>query len=189
MNTKKIWTLVEATVPEGVDRSCIDIWFQDESRIGQQGSITRVWHTKGERPRLNRQQQFEYAYLYGAICPQNGNAVGLALPVANTEGMRLHLQEISQVVPSGRHAVVVMDGAGWHQQYLNLPNVSIVKLPAYAPELNPAEQVWQWIKSRHLSNRCYSSYEQIIDAICEAWNCFAAQPDLVKSIGSRDWIL
>lgn len=91
MSTKKIWDLVDATVPEGTNRSDIDIWFQDESRIGQQGSISRIWHSKGQRPRLIRQQQFEYAYIYGAICPSRGESVGLALPVANTQGMRLHL--------------------------------------------------------------------------------------------------
>ena len=181
--------MVDAAVPKGVDRNCIDIWFQDESRVGQQGSISRVWHTRGQRPRLIRQQQFEYAYIYGAICPSRAESVGLALPVANTEGMRLHLEEISKVVPAGRHAVVVMDGAGWHQAHLNLENVSILKLPPYSPELNPVEQVWQWLKSRHLSNRCYSSYEQIIDAICAAWCCFAEQADLIKSIGTRDWAI
>ena len=189
MSTKKIWDLVDATVPEGTNRSDIDIWFQDESRIGQQGSISRIWHTKGQRPRLIRQQQFEYAYIYGAICLSRGESVGLALPVANTQGMRLHLEEISKVVPTGRHAVVVMDGAGWHQPSLNLANVSILKLPAYSPELNPVEQVWQWLKSRYLSNRCYNSYDQIIEAICHAWCCFAEQPDLIKSIGTRDWAM
>ena len=92
-------------------------------------------------------------------------------------------------MPIGRHAVVVMDGAGWHQPSLNLANVSILKLPAYSPELNPVEQVWQWLKSRYLSNRCYNSYDQIIDAICDAWSCFAEQPDLIKSIGTRDWAM
>lgn len=189
MSTKKIWDLVETAVPEGTDRSDIDIWFQDESRIGQQGSINRIWHSKGQRPRLIRQQQFEYAYIDDAICPSRGESVGLALPVADTQGMRLHLEEISKVVPTGRHAVVVMDGTGWHQPSLNLWNVSILKLPAYSPELNPVEQVWQWLKSRYLSNRCYQGYDQIIDAICHAWCCFAEQPELIKSIGNRDWAI
>lgn len=69
--------------------SQIDVWFQDESRIGQQGSITRMWAKKGTRPRAVRQQQFEYAYIFGATCPQKDEAIGLILPTVNTLGMIL----------------------------------------------------------------------------------------------------
>ncbi len=127
--------------------------------------------------------------MYGAICPSSGDSCGLVLPVANGEGMRLHIEEISKQVPQGRHAVVVMDGAGWHQKTLNMHNVSILRLPPYSPELNPVEQVWQWIKSKHLSNRCFDNYEAILIAACEAWNIFANNVQVVKSIGMREWIL
>lgn len=165
----------------------MDIWFQDESRVGQQGSITRVWHTKGERPRLIRQQQFEYAYIYGAICPATGQSVGLVLPCANGKGMKLHIEEIAQQVPEGRHAVLIVDGAGWHQPTMSVKNVSILKLPPYSPELNPVEQVWQWLKQNHLSNRCYDGYEAIVEACCNAWNKLSDNTELVKSIGHREW--
>lgn len=165
----------------------VDLWFQDESRVGQQGSISRVWHYRGERPRLVRQQQFEYSYIYGAICPARRTCCGLVLPRANSEGMRLHLQEISAQVPEGHHAVVIVDGAGWHQTSLNLPNVSLLKLPPYSPELNPMEQVWQWLKQHYLSNRCFKDYTEIVDACCMAWNQFAKRTQLIQSIGTRKW--
>lgn len=81
------------------------------------------------------------------------------MPYANGECMKRHLQAISQAVPKGRHAVVVMDGAVWHKERYNLPNLTILKLPPYSPELNPIEQVWQYIKQHWLSNRCFDSYE------------------------------
>lgn len=90
-----------------------------------------------------RQQQFKSAYIYGAICPATGQSIALVLPYANSYCMKLHLQEISKAVPQGRHAVLVVDGAVWHQESHSLPNVTILKLPPYSPELNPVEQVWQ----------------------------------------------
>lgn len=102
--------------------------------------------------------------------------------------MKLHLQEISKVVPVGRHALVVLDGALWHQESYNLPNVTILKLPPYSPDLNPIEQVWQYINQHWLSNRCYANYEIIVEAACQVWGNFSKQLALVKSITARNWI-
>ena len=96
----------------------VDMWFQDETRIGQQGSTSRIWAKKGTRPRALKQQKFTYTYIYGAVCPSTEQAVGLVLPYANTAGMSLHIDEIARSVPEGRHALVLMDGAGWHQKWV-----------------------------------------------------------------------
>lgn len=151
--------------------------------------MTRVWHYKGQRPRVTRQQQFESTYLYGAICPNTGQSVGLVLPYANSYCMKLHLQEISKAVPEGRHAVLVVDGALWHQESDSLPNVTILKLPPYSPELNPIEQVWQYVKQHWLSNRCFENYERIVEATCEAWLKFTEQTTIVKSLTARNWAI
>ncbi|WP_227672935.1 IS630 family transposase [Psychrobacter lutiphocae] len=175
-------------MPKEMDLKQVDIWFQDETRIGQQGSVTRVWHYCGKRPRVIRQQQFESAYIFGAFNPKTGDSVGLVLPYVNKQTMQLHMQEISHAVPEGRHAVVVMDGALWHQPSLNLHNVTMLKLPPYSPELNPSEQVWSYLKQHWLSNRCFDGYEAIVDAACKAWNRLCSKPELIQSITSRDWI-
>ncbi len=98
----------------------MDIWFQDEARIGQQGSTTRLWAKKGTRPRAVKQRQFISTYIYGAVCPSLKLAVGLILPKANSECMILHIDEISKAVPKGRHALVIVDGAAWHGSKHNL---------------------------------------------------------------------
>lgn len=166
------------------------MWFQDEARLGQRGTVSRVWAEKGSRPRLLRQQQYEYAYVLGAICPSSGKAIGLVMPHINTTAMRQHLTEISHTIPTGRHAVIVMDRAPWHTSVkLLLPhNISILPLPPTSPELNPVEQVWSWLRQRYWSNRAFSDYDAIVDAACDAWNIFAGRPDVVTSIGSRTWI-
>ena len=103
--------------------------------------------------------------------------------------MKLHLQAISDAVPDGRHALLIVDGAAWHSKNYDLPNVTLLKLPPYSPELNPVEQVWQWLKQRFLSNRCFNNYDDIVDACCDAWNEFRNDSDLVSRICSRDWAI
>ena len=83
-------------------------------RIGQRSTQTRLWARKGTRPRVVCQQQSESTYIFGTACPQQSSAVGLVMPHANTESMAHHLQALSEAVSAGRHALLVMDRAGWH---------------------------------------------------------------------------
>ena len=154
--------------------------------MGQQGSTSRMWARKGTRPRALKQQQFTYAYLYGAVCPSTGQAVGLVLPNANTACMNLHIDEISRSIAEDRHALILMDGAGWHQASLNRDNVTIMKIPPYSPELNPCEQVWQYIKDKWLKNRCYADYDDILEVATEAWINFTTEEGVnTKSLLQR----
>nr|WP_268866642.1 transposase [Paralysiella testudinis] len=91
--------------------------------------------------------------------------------------------------PEGRHAVVVMDGAGWHQDVSELKNISILKLPPYSPELNPIERIWRQLKQTSLSNRCYKGYGQIVEAGCAAWNALVAEKDKLCSLVACEWAL
>ncbi len=176
-------------IPIHVSPTEIDIWFQDEARIGQQNTTTKIWAEKGTRPQAVRQQQFEYAHLFGAVCPATGATEAFISPYINKDVMRQHLQQISMATPSGRYAVVIMDGAGWHTNDIaeDLENLSIVKLPPYSPELNPIEQVWSWLRQHKLANRCFKGYEAIVDACSEAWNTFIADKERVKKLCYRQW--
>ena len=158
-------------------------------RIGQRGTQTRLWARKGTRPRVVRQQQSESAYIFGAVSPQCDAAVDLVLPLANTQTMALHLEAVGQTAPPGRHALLVLDQAGWHTtpKLPQFPNISLLSLPAGSPELNPAEQVWQQLRDRDLANRCYDSYEHIVDTCCAAWNKFTQIPGATRSLCPRNW--
>lgn len=176
-------------IPQGTKIENVDIWFQDEARIGQRGTLTRTWAKKGTRPRLTRQQQFEYAYIFGAVCPEQNASVGLVLPSANSETMLVHLREISAQVPLGRHAVVILDGATWHttKSVRMFDNLSLLTLPPASPELNPVEQIWQQLRDNQLANRCYNGYEDIVDACCDAWNWFIDTPNRMVQLCTRAW--
>lgn len=110
-------------------------------------------------------------YIFGAICPEQGKTAGLVLPFCNAQTMALHLAEISLAVAPGAHALVLMDQAGWYMTgKLDVPdNISIVTLPAKCPELNPDENIWPFMRENWLSNRVFTSHDNIVDHCCEAW--------------------
>jgi hypothetical protein len=165
------------------------LW-QDEARVGQQGSLTYVWAETGSRPRKPRDQRYKWTYIFGAVCPARGGGAALILPHVNAEAMNLHLAEISTQIAPGAHAVITLDGAGWHQLggKLRVPdNISLLPLPPYSPELNPQENIWQFLRQNYLANRVFETYTALVDACCEAWNALIATPERVTSIASREW--
>ena len=111
------------------------------------------------------------------------------LPRCNTEGMALHLVEISAAVAPGAHAVLLLDQAGWHGSGALVipPNITLLPLPSKCPELNPVENVWQFMRDNWLSNRIFESYDDILDHCCFAWNRLVDQPWRIMSIGIRQW--
>ena len=102
--------------------------------------------------------------------------------------MSLHLTEIAQAAAPGAHALVLLDRAGWHQskRLVIPPTITLVPLPAKAPELNPVENVWQFLRENWLSNRIFPSYTAILDHCCAAWNRLTDQPWLIMAIGLQD---
>jgi DDE superfamily endonuclease len=182
--------VVAAAIPPAARGKPIELWWQDEAWIGQQGSLTYVWAERGSRPRAPRDQRYSWAYIFGAVCPDRGVGAALVLPLANIQARSLHLREISTQVAPDAHAVLTVDGAGWHRPGggLQVPdNISLLALPPYSPELNPVENVWQFLRQNFLSNRVFATYEAIVDACCEAWNKLVAMPDRIRSIANRDY--
>ncbi len=103
--------------------------------------------------------------------------------------MQWHLDEIASQVRPGAHAVVILDQAGWHTtDKLDIPaNITLLPLPPRAPELNPVENVWQYMRDNWLSDRIFKSYDDIVNLSCEAWNKLTEQPWTIMSIGLREW--
>ena len=167
----------------------IELWWQDEARVGQKNTITRRWAKRGTRPSAPKDQRTKSAYIFGAICPKAGKGAALVMPRCDTEAMNLHLVEISKAVAPGAHAVLLLDQAGWHTTAkLAVPaNITLLPLPPRCPELNPQENVWQFIRNNWLSNRVFQSYADIVDHCCEAWNKLVDQPWHIMTIGRRKW--
>ena len=113
----------------------------------------------------------------------------MILPWCNIAAMELFLLELTTRVAPGRHAVLLLDQAGWHiSERLTVPsNITIMALPAKCPELNPQENVWEFMRDNWLSNRVFTSYDDIVDHCADAWNKLVAQPWRIMTLGLRDW--
>ena len=169
----------------------VEIWFQDEMRLGQKNPRTRRWARRGTRPRAVADLRTKSAYLFGAICPARGTGAAGVMPHADTQAMQHHLDEIAHSLAPKAHAVVVLDQAGWHTTgKLRVPeNLCLLPLPPKSPKLNPVENLWQFLRQNKLSNRIFGSYEAILTAACETWNSLLADPARITSIGTRQWAI
>jgi transposase len=136
-----------------------------------------------------RDQRTASTHIFGAICPRHGKAAGLVLPVYTIEAMNPHLAEIAAAVAPGAHAALILDQAGWHlsDKLVVPPNITLVALPPKCPELNPIENVWQFMRQNWLSNRIFNAHRDIVDHCSHAWNKLVDQPWIIMSIGLRDW--
>jgi len=165
-------------------------YFEDESRFGQQGTITNVWARRGSRPTAVRQTEYEYLWVLGAVCPETGKAEGLLSPRLNTEVVNVFLEQFSARLEADEHAVLIWDGAGFHtSKSLRIPqNITLLQLPAYSPELNPIENLWHYLKSHFWSNRAYASYEELETAAIDAWRRAVLNPDLMKTVCAAKYL-
>ncbi len=111
------------------------------------------------------------------------------LPHADTDAMQIHLDEISKQVSPEKHAVLIVDRAGWHRSKgLMLPhNISLLYLPPYSPELNPVEQIWEYLRQHNFANRVFNGYEDILNACAIAWQAFIGCIGRISSLCTREW--
>src|SRR5881392_578526 len=142
------------------------------------------------QPAAPKDLGFVSAYVFGAVCPSEGKAAALIMPICNTLAMNHHLREISSQIASDAHAVVILDRAGWHRsQGLVVPdNITLLELPPYSPELNPVERIWHYLRSHWLANSVFPSLADIMDASERAWNRFANNHTLVRSLCAVAWV-
>jgi transposase len=143
-----------------------------------------VWARIGSRPRAIKQTQYEYLYVFSAVCPESGDACGLIVPHVNTQVMNVFLEQFSIELPADAHAVMVLDRAGWHTaEALKVPaNVTLIHLPPKSPELNPVENLWHYLRSHYWSNRYYKTWEDLKVAASDAWRKVCLVPELIKSV-------
>jgi transposase len=165
------------------------VYFQDESRFGQQGTTTNVWARRGSRPTAVRQTEYRYLWVLGAVCPETGHADGLLSPKLNSQIVNLFLEQFSRTLGPDEHAAMIWDGAGFHiSRQLKVPaNVTLIQLPPYSPELNPVENLWHYLKSHFWSNRAYADYAELEQAAIDAWQQAVLNANLMKSVCSAPY--
>jgi transposase len=156
---------------------------QDEGCFGRLSMPRGAWAPPGMRPHVPRQVVREYSYVYAAVAPKEGKMTSLILPSADTQMMGLFLSHVSSTY--ARYFVVMqVDQASWHvTEELTIPeNIRLIAQPAYSPELNPVEHVWEELREKHLANRAFASLDDVIDKVCEGLNQLEADPERLRSL-------
>lgn len=161
---------------------------QDEARVGQQGTLTRVWARTGSRPTAVKQTEYQWLYVWAAVDPVTGDSAAMITPTVNTDLMNTFLDGLSGMLAADEHAIVVLDNAGWHvAKALKIPqNLTLMHLPPYSPELNSAENLWQYLRSHWLSNRQFADYDALFDAARQAMDRLT--PDTLKTVCRCPWL-
>ena len=162
----------------------LQLWFQDEARVGNKGRVCHRWWRRGERAPGTRQIGYQWAYIFTAVRPATGDDFTLVLPSVNAKVMDLFLAHFAETLDHDAHAVMMLDGAGWHDaRALTVPdNVTLALLPPYSPELNPVERVWLYLRERFRSLRVLDNTDAIIDACCKAWIALIEKPEQMRSL-------
>jgi transposase len=169
-------------------RTRVRIWFQDEARFGQQGTLAAVWALKGSRPTVVRQHGRKSIWVFAAVEPATGWSLAIPYREVNTETTQAFLDTAAKRLRRREHAVMVLDGAGWHCSHkLRWPRrITPLFLPPYSPELNPVERLWHWFREHHWSNRTYADEQALVAEAIRSHRTLRRKD--IRSICRTRWI-
>lgn len=164
--------------------------FEDKARFGRINEPKRCWAPSGIRSEVAQQLIREYTYVYGAVSPLDGAADFLILPTMTTEVMNIFLAEVAK---RHRNEYILMfyDGAPCHSTTgLSIPdNIKTKLLPAYCPELNPIEHIWDEMREKFFPNVVFDSMQAVENKLVEASLYLENNPSVVQSITGFNWIM
>lgn len=164
--------------------------FQDEARFGRISDCRRCWCRRPVRPLVRKMLSRQYTYVFGAVSPLDGQLDTLLLPQVDTACMQLFLDEVASRHPDD-NIVMVLDGAGWHTANAlhEPPNLRLLFLPPYSPELNPVEHLWDELREKHFHNRVFASLAAVEQHLFDAVRAFELDTDRIRSITRWPWII
>lgn len=169
----------------------VEVWYQDEARLGLKPIVRRVWARRGQRPRAPSQTRYEWLYVYGFVHPQSGETYWLLLPTVSVAAMTLALQEFARDVGAGRakQIVLVLDQAGWHTSgKVRVPDgLTLVPLPAHTPELQPAERLWPLVREG-VANQAFADVEALQARVSERCLHLRQLPDQIRALTCYHWL-
>ena len=167
----------------------VKVWVADESRYGLHAVVRRCWSLKGVRVVVPHQLKYQWGYVYGALEVTTGKSEFLYLPRVSLPNTLEFLQQISESDPQAIH-VVIWDRAGFHQRPGDptLPeNIRIMLLPAYSPELNPVEKLWDGFKDL-IANRVFATLDAIEQVLDPLWQAYYRDPERVLRLVGQGWM-
>jgi hypothetical protein len=162
----------------------------DEHRVGLKPILRRVWHKRGRQPLAPCRPRYQWLYEYAFVHPTTGETFWLLLPTVSTALFAQALAQFAAALGVGPafHVVLVLDQAGWHRSHaLTVPDgLTLVFLPPYSPELQPAERLWA-LSDEPLANRVFASLDDLEAVLSERCRGLKAQPTLVAGRAHFHW--
>ena len=168
----------------------VEVWVEDEARLGLKPILRRVWVVGPERPLARTWHKYEWLYVVAFVHPSSGRTHWLLLPTIDAGLMSVAFEEFAREVGAGprKTVIVVLDGAGWHTAAdLRVPEgVVLVPLPAYTPELQPAEHLWP-LMNETIANRPIASLDELEQELSERCRALMARTHQVKAVTDFHW--
>jgi len=163
--------------------------FQDEARFGRMVRIKRCWSPFPFRPSVSNGYEREFVYAYGGISPKEGELDWKVCREMNTIRMGEFLVQVSLAHPD-EFILMILDGASSHKaKDLKVPeNIRLLSLPAYSPELNPQEHVWDEVREKEFPNRVFELLDAVSVQLKRGLRRLASQPDILRSLTNWPWI-
>ncbi len=188
--SKKVFPEFVRTVRQVYPVDQVEFWAMDEHRIGLKPILRRTWAKRGQRPVVLVNHRYHWSYVYGFVQPRTGRSFYLLMPTVSISAFSAALEEFAHFCGAGpdKHIVLLMDCAGWHtSRQLECPaGIHRCFLPAYSPELQPAEHLWP-LTNGPLANRCFHSLDELEAVQAERCNWLQDHPELVHSTTCFHW--
>jgi transposase len=177
---------IRKTYPEAQ----VELWAEDEARLGLKPVMRRVWAPVGKRPIARFKRGYKWTYLYGFVRPESGEVYWLILPRVNTELFSMALDEFAREVAAGKdkRVLLVVDQAGWHTgKEVEVPEgIHLEFLPSGSPELQPAERLWP-LTNEAVANGLFEEIEEIEEALVERCLELLDQTETIKNLTNYHW--
>jgi hypothetical protein len=180
------WQFLQAKYPNAE----IEVWSMDEHRLGLHPILRRIWIPEGEVPLAKVQQKYKWMWLYGFVHPESGETYWWILPQVNTQVFNRVLTDFAQEYGIGenKRILLVVDQAGWHTSHnLILPEgIDLIYLPAYSPELQPAERLWP-LTNEVVANSSPQSLDELEELLVYRCQQLMKQHDLIHGLTCYHW--
>ena len=181
---RRLW---ELRLPAG---RAVRVWAMDEHRYGLISHQRRCWGLPRVRPHAPYRTRYEWGYVASALeIAGRDDALCVFLPCVSQEASASFLEELAASDTESLH-VVIADQAGFHLKAGDgrlPPNVRLLPLPPYSPELNPVERIGDLIKDA-TANRVFPSLRALEDVIETELRPLWTDPQRVRSLVGDGWI-